>query len=160
MRIAPTAFAAFGCKITLARCGEIKEQLVALGIENLRPDRNPDNRVLTVLSKSVRALAMPAAFGLMLGVVAKVQQRVESLGRLHPDAAADTAVAARRTASRNEFFAAKCRHAIATVAGFYPYFYAVQKHKLGLIVVLRGYDGNLVDISWCGCQRLAARSFL
>src|SRR5258708_36116424 len=77
---------------------------------------------------------MTAAFGLVLGVVAKVQERIESLGRLHPDAAANTAVTARRPAARNEFFPPKGGHAVAAIARLYPDLYSVEEHELGLIV--------------------------
>src|SRR5258708_5081282 len=53
MCVSPTAFAAFCGEVTLPRFSKIKQQLVRLGIENLRPDRYPDDRVLAVLAGAV-----------------------------------------------------------------------------------------------------------
>src|SRR5258706_9314542 len=103
MRVAPSALAALCGEITLARIGKIEEKLIRLRIEHLRAHRHPDDRVLAVFARSIRALAVTAALGFVLRVIAKVQKRVQSLGGFHPDAAADSAVAARRAAAPDEF---------------------------------------------------------
>src|SRR5258706_6182647 len=128
MRVAPSAFAAFRGEITLARIGEVEEKLIRLRIEHLRAHRHPDDRVLAVFARSVRALAVTAALGFVLGVVAKMKKRVQSLGGFHPHAAADTAVTARRAAARDEFLTPESRDAVTAVAGLYPDFYAVEEH--------------------------------
>jgi hypothetical protein len=58
-----------------------------------------------------------------------VQQSIQAFGGFEPDAAAVAAVAARRSAARHEFFAAKSRDAVSAVAGFDSDFCAVNKHN-------------------------------
>jgi hypothetical protein len=125
MRVAPAAFAAAGREITLARLCKVKEQLVAVGIKDLCTDRDAYQGVGAVLAVPVRSLSVTAAFSFVLRIVAKVEQGVEPLGRLEPDAAADAAVAAGRASAGNEFFTAKGRYAVAAVAGRYVDLYSV-----------------------------------
>src|SRR5580765_6728411 len=70
-----------------------------------------------------------------------MEQRVESLGRFHPDTATYAAIAARRPAPRDKLFAPKSRHAVAAIAGLYPDFYAIEKHY-ALFYVFRAERGS------------------
>jgi hypothetical protein len=134
MGVSPTAFAAPSRKKTLAGFCEVEKQFLILGIYDLRPDRHPHNRVLTGFPMSVRPLAMLAALGLMLGIVPKVEECVQTLVRLEPDAASDAAIAAGRAAPRDEFLAAERSDAVSAVPGLDPYFGSVDKHFRFLIL--------------------------
>jgi hypothetical protein len=70
----------------------------------------------------------------MLGIVPEVQQRVQTLVRLEPDAASDAAIAAGRAAPRDEFLAAERSDAVSAVPGLDPYFGSVDKHFRFLIL--------------------------
>ena len=71
---------------------------------------------------------MFSAFGFMLRVIAKMDERIVALARLHDDVAAAAAVAAGGTAARHEFFAAKGHASVAAVAGFYFDLCFIDKH--------------------------------
>jgi hypothetical protein len=58
------------------RFGKIKHQIAGFRVENLRADRNLNNNVLAVFAVTVRAFAVPPAFGFVFRVVAQMQQRV------------------------------------------------------------------------------------
>ena len=67
----------------------------------------------------VAALAVPAAFRLMLRVEAEMEQRVLVRIATSDDVAAASAVAAARAAARNKLLPSKRKAAIAAVAGFH-----------------------------------------
>ena len=92
--IAPAAFAALRRQVSLARLCKVKKQVVCLRVKNLRSHGDHHNGVFAIFARPVGTLTVPAAFGLMFGVVTKMQERVQSLSRFDPYAAADTAVAA------------------------------------------------------------------
>ena len=72
---------------------------------------------------------MLAALSLVLGVVAEVDQRVMALRGYHDDVAATAAVAARWSASRDEFFAPKGHATVAAVAGLDTNFRFIDEHR-------------------------------
>lgn len=80
---------------------------------------------------------MTAAFGLVFGVVAKVQQRIQTLVSLNKNAASDAAVAAGRAAARYKFFTPKGGHAVSAIAGFNVDLYTVKEHFLLLDSIRR-----------------------
>jgi len=88
-----------------------------------------------------------AAVGLVLRVVSEVEQRVQSFVRFEPHVAADTAVAARRAAAGDEFFAPERRDAVAAVSSFYLDFCAVYKHFIILILVRESWISNCWTIT-------------
>jgi hypothetical protein len=59
---------------------------------------------------------MAAPVGYVSRVVAKMDERVVLVGRLHVDVAAPAAVAARRTTPRDDLLAAEGRNAVSAVA--------------------------------------------
>jgi len=69
-----------------------------------------------------------AALRLVLGVIAKMNERVVALARLHQHVAATAAVAARGPAAGHELLAAEGHAAVAAVAGFDANFGFVNKH--------------------------------
>ncbi len=76
----------------------------------------------------VRAFAVASALRLVFGIEAEMHQRVMPLAGFHDHVSALAAVAARRSAARNIFLAAKGHAAIAAVAGLDPNFCLIDEH--------------------------------
>ncbi len=81
------------------------------------------------MAGAVGAFAVTAAIGFEFAIVAVAQKRVVVRIRFEINAAAVAAVAAGRTAARNEFLASKRNAAVAAVAGLHQYFCFVNKHE-------------------------------
>jgi hypothetical protein len=129
MSVAPSALTTLCCEKTLVWLSEIKKQLTAFGVQNLRSNRNSYNYVLAILTVPVRTFAVFAAFSFVLRVVTQVEQCIQSLIGFEPNVTAAPAVAARRPAARHKFFTPKSRDAIAAVTGLDLYFCTIDKHK-------------------------------
>src|SRR4029079_12821612 len=129
MSVTPPTFSAFCGEKTLLRLGKIVKQVNAFNIQNLRPYRHLYNYVRAIFTVTVRAFAVFAALGLMLGVVAEVQQCIQTFVRFEPHVTAASPGAARRPAARHKFFTPKSSDAVAAVTGFDLYFCTVDKHK-------------------------------
>ena len=71
---------------------------------------------------------MPAARSQVLGVVAQMQERVQRRIRDYPNIATASAIAARWTTTRYEFFPPKSRDAITASAALYSNLRAINKH--------------------------------
>ena len=80
------------------------------------------------MAGAVRAFAVASAIGLEFAIVAVAQKRVVVRIRFEINAAAVAAVAARRAAARNVFFAAERDAAVAAVAGLHENFGFVNEH--------------------------------
>ena len=102
---------------TLAEAGEVADDLVGADVGDDRADRHGDDQVLPGLAIHLPAHAVLAALGAELALVAEVDQGVEVLVGLQPDAAAVAAVAAVRAAQRNELLAAEPHATVAAVTG-------------------------------------------
>ncbi len=76
---------------------------------------------------------MLAALGLVLGVVAEMDQRIVALRGFHDDVAAPAAVAARGTAARNELLSPEGHATIAAVTGFDANFCFIDKHRKTIV---------------------------
>ena len=75
--------------------------------------------VFAVASGAVGAFAVASALGFVFGIETKVDERVVALAGFHDDVAAFAAVAAGRSAARNEFLPAKGQATVAAVAGLH-----------------------------------------
>src|SRR6185437_1122180 len=80
----------------------------------------------------VAAFAVTATLGLVLRIVAKMEQRVVVRIRNQHYVAAAPAVAAAGTAARNEFLPPKSQAAVSSVAGLHGNDYFVYKHGVEL----------------------------
>ena len=72
---------------------------------------------------------MHASAGVVFGVVAQVQKRVQRCVRDQPYIASAPAVAARRSAARDKLLAAKGRDAVTAMASLNPNFDPINKHS-------------------------------
>src|SRR5579875_3810029 len=92
--VAAAAAAAMRHHDAFIRLLKVVDQLTGFSIVDHCADRNFQDDVFAVTARTVRAHAVLAALGLVLGVVTKVEQRVVALGGLHDDVAAAAAIAA------------------------------------------------------------------
>ena len=77
---------------------------------------------------AIGTFSMAPAIGPEFAIVAIPQQRVVVWVRLHKDVAAVSAIAARRSASRNVLLPAKSDAAVAAVAALHYDFGFINKH--------------------------------
>jgi hypothetical protein len=70
---------------------------------------------------------MPPAFGVVFGVEAEMQERVVMLACDQDHITTVAAIAAARTATRDEFLPAEREATITSVAGFHGYDYFINK---------------------------------
>jgi hypothetical protein len=85
----------------------------------------------------ILALAMYPTFGFEVGAIAKINQRVQRIGRPDYDTAASAAIATVRSSPRNKFFSVKTYTTVSTVTGFYKKLCFVNKchyltHRISL----------------------------
>jgi hypothetical protein len=85
-------------------------------------------RIRAVLPVPVRAFSVSPALGFVNRVITQMQQRIQAFGCFNPHIAAAPAVAARRSAARDKFFAPKSRYAVSAVSGFDSDFRSINKH--------------------------------
>ena len=97
---------------------KVVDLLAGLLVIDDRAHRDFQYFFFAVASAAVGAFAMASAFAFVLRVETKVNQRVMALAGLQDNVAAMTAVAARRTAARNELLPAKGHASVAAVARF------------------------------------------
>ncbi len=128
MRVAKSSAAAARREPARAVLIQVRQQIVRARIKNLGSDRHAHDRVGSFAPGSVAALAVQAAAGNVLGVVTQVQERVHRLVGDNPDVATAPAVAPRRTAARDKFFAAKSSHAVTAVATADANLGAINEH--------------------------------
>ena len=119
MLISPTASAAFCRQKSLFRFGKI-EQLnhLSSASKTCVPIGTLTKISVAIFAGTIRAFAVSSAFGFVFGIVTQMKQSIYTFVRFEPDITADSAVAARRSAARNKFFAAKSRYAVSAVARF------------------------------------------
>src|SRR6185503_2776720 len=117
--VAAAAAAALRHQHALALVREIGHETTpaAVVLEHERADRNVDLEIVGGMTSAVRALSVPAASGLELGVIAEVDERVLGGNRDDVDRSARAAVAAIWSAARHELLATKTQAAIATGPG-------------------------------------------
>ena len=127
MLVAAPAASAMRDENALPGFGKVCEGFAGIPIKDQRADGNLQNHVFAGMARAVGAFAVAAAFGFEFAVVAIAQEGIVVRIGFNIDAAAMTAVAARGSPARNEFFTAKRDTAIAAVAGLYENFSFVNE---------------------------------
>jgi hypothetical protein len=115
--IAAAAAAAMGQYDAIIRALEVVDQLAGGFVVNDRADRDLQDDIFALAASAVRAFAVAAALGLVLRVVAKMDQSVVALAGFDDDVSAAAAISAGRAAARNKLLAAKGHAAVSAVAG-------------------------------------------
>ena len=126
--VAASAASAFGDDDALVGLCEVVDQLAGVLVVEGGADRDLQDDGVAVEAGAVGAHAVLAALGLVLGVVAEVDQGVVALGADHDDVAAAAAVAAGGTAAGHELLAPEGHAAVAAVAGFDANFCFIDEH--------------------------------
>src|SRR4051794_38650094 len=127
--VAAPAASAFGNQHALAGSGEISDGFAAVLVKDQSAHGDLQEHVGPGMSGAIRALAVTAAIGLEFAVIAVAQQSVIVGIGFQENAAAMAAVAARGSAARDVFFAAKGHATVAAVPGFHKNFGFVDKHS-------------------------------
>src|SRR5271170_3053659 len=128
MLVPATTAAALGGDNTLVWLAEIVYQFAGLVVVDRGAHRHLQNDVCTLAPRAVGAFPMLSALGLVLRVVAEMDQRIVPLAGLHNYVAAASAIASRRPSSGHKFFPAKGHAPIATVAGLHLDSCFIDKH--------------------------------
>src|SRR5271165_2741842 len=105
MRVAKAAIAARSDQRPLTGAGKIREQRLIIFRENLRSGRHFQNRVFTRGAGSIGAHPVLAVGSLEMLLIAEIDEGVEIVDALNPNAPAMAAIAAIRAAELNEFLA-------------------------------------------------------
>src|ERR1700722_17403033 len=108
--------------------GKLENLIGGFVVVDNRSYRDFQNHVTTVPAGFVRTFAMAPALGFVLWIEAEVHQRVVALAGFHDDVATLTAVAAGRSAARNELLPPEGHAAIAPVPGLDSNFGLIDKH--------------------------------
>ena len=118
-RIAAASPTAVSDGATLSRSRKVEYLLTGFGVVNDRAYRNGHLDRRSIVSRSIAAFTMPAAFSRVFRVEPEMQQRVVVLARDQDNIAPVATVATAWTAARDVLFAAKCETTVAAVASFY-----------------------------------------
>ena len=127
--IATAAAAAFGDDELLVGLLEVVDELAGFLVVKGCSDRDLQDDGFAVEAGAVGAQAMLAALGLVLGVIAEMDEGVVALGGDHDDVAATASVAAGGTAAGDKLFAPEGHAAVTAVAGFDLDFCFIDEHK-------------------------------
>jgi len=127
--VATTAASALGDDDAFVGLGEVVNELAGFLVVQSGTDGDLEGDGFSIESGAVGSEAVLATLGLVLGVIAEMDEGVVALRGDHDDVAAASAVAAGGTAAGNELFAAEGHAAIAAVAGFYLDFCFIDEHK-------------------------------
>ena len=115
--VAKAAVAALGQHHTVADVDEIGQQRFAVFGVDFGTGRNFDGAIRATSAGAVLAHAVFAVLGLVVLLIAVIDQRVEVVDAFDVDIAALAAVAAERSAELDVFFAAECDAAVPAVTG-------------------------------------------
>jgi hypothetical protein len=107
---------------------EIEKLLASFGVIHDRTHRDRNFHIRTVFAGSVTSFAVFATVGRMLGIEAKMQQRVVMCAGFEDYVAAMPAVASAGTAARHKLLAPERQTAVAAVAGFHGNDHFIDKH--------------------------------
>jgi hypothetical protein len=117
----------------LIRGREIEKFFARLRIVNRGADRHRNLDRMALAAGPVTAFAMAPALGLMLRVIAEMEQSVVMRIRNQNDIAAAPAITAAGTAARNEFLSPESQTAISSIACLHGNNDFVYKHEIELI---------------------------
>ena len=137
MKIAESTFAACGEELTCAMHVKIGHNLTRIGIADDGTHRHTQDNVLAARTVAVRSSAVFTVRRKKLTGVLIIHQRIDVAVGFSPDRAAAAAVAAVRTALRNELLAAEASGTIAAFAalnfdiGFVDEFHVEPRKKSG-----------------------------
>src|SRR5262245_48053342 len=107
MLVAEATIAAGRKSETPAHFGQVANQGFITFLENLRSGGNLENAICAFGAGPVAAHAVNPGLGPEMLLVPIVDQRVETIDRLHPNVTAAAAITAVRPAELDEFFAPK-----------------------------------------------------
>src|ERR1700761_880392 len=128
-RVPSSAASAVRYREALPGRGEIEELFARFCVIGSCADRNRQLDAGAITSRSVAALAMPAALRRVLRVKSKVQQRVVVFARHQDDIAAPAAIPSARSAARNILFSPEGETAVAAITGFHGDDDFIDKHN-------------------------------
>src|SRR5690606_2475237 len=115
-RIAKTVPAALGHHQSLAKTGEITENLSAVLVQNGGAHRHLEHQIHAAPAGAVAAAALLTAFRTKAALEAEIDQGVEVVIGFHDDAATITAVATVGATPGHELFPTEAQAAIAALA--------------------------------------------
>jgi len=127
--VATTPTPAFGDDDAFVGFREVVNEFAGLEVVERGADRDLQDGRFAVQACAVGAHAVLPALGLVLGVVAEVNQCVVPLGGFHDDIAPAAAISARGSAARDELLAAKGHAAVTAVASLHTDFCLVDEHN-------------------------------
>ena len=133
--VATSAASAFGDDDALVGLREVVDEFAGFLVVKSGADGDLEGDGFSIESGAVGAQAVLTALGLVLGVIAEMDEGVVALLGDHDDVAAASAVAAGGTTAGNKLFAAEGHTAIAAVAGFYFYFCFIDEHGVPKFLV-------------------------
>lgn len=117
MQVSKSTITALGDQHPLTQLSHIRDDRLLIFIQNFSAYRNAQNNIVAVLARAALPHARLAAFGEEVLLVAKVDQRVETIDRFDPDRAATAAIAPIWPTVFDEFFTSKAYSPAATAAG-------------------------------------------
>ena len=122
--------------------GEVGQDAVGLDVRRRGPDGHLQGDVAGILAGHVPAGAVDAAQGLIVPLVAEVEEGGQVGVGLQVHVASLAAVAAVGAAARHILFLAEGDGAVAAVARFYVYDYFVYEHKIPSFRCAMGQEGH------------------
>ena len=128
MLIATSAAPSLGDNHALSLSVEVEHLLAGRVVIHDGPDRDLEHHVFAAHAGAVRAFAVASAVGLVLGVIAKVDEGVVLLGGLHDDVTTHTTVAAAGTSAGHELLAAEGYASVAAVSRFHADLCLIYEH--------------------------------
>src|SRR5665213_3080002 len=126
--VAASAASALGQNDAFVRLLKVVDHLAGSVVIGDRAHRNFQDNVFAVATGAIRALAVPSAFGFMLGIETKMDQRVVALAGFEHNIAAASAISPGGSAARHKLFAAKGHAAIPAIASLHFDSCFIDKH--------------------------------
>ncbi len=139
MQVPKATVATTGNGETLTKFGHVSQNSFLVFIQNFGAHRHPQDDVITIFAGSLFAHSGLAVFGKKVLLVAKVDQRVQSIHDFNDHVAAAPAVAPIRTTVFNVLFAPEGHCTAAAAAGSDIYFGKVEEfHDAASLAVAVG----------------------
>src|SRR5579859_7200503 len=140
MLVAASTASPLGDYEALVGSGKIMQPLARVLVIDNRPHGDFQDHAFAVATGAVGAFAVASALALVLGIEAKVDQRIMALAGFHHNVAATAAVAAGGAAARDKLLPAKGHASIATVTGLNPNDRFINKHAVYIDCTGHGAD--------------------
>jgi len=143
VQVAQAAASTSGDARLLAVYRQVGDHVAAVQVRDYGADRHPQDQILGTLAVAVRAAPLFAVVGLEFARIAVIDQGVDVAVGYGVDAAATTAVAAIRSAERDELFAAERGGPVATLAGdHFDFCFVDEFHEVCLVPVAGNFPGR------------------